>query len=126
MDITKQHHHFLISGNVVFVVNEGTKNEGINSIPLNGVLITDTKDIPVRSLSKAQQTLQIKFLSQMGEDAKKTRIIDVVLHNFVHLGLFTKEEFEQGVKDEITPKENKPSLQLVKTSEVIKDGAAND
>lgn len=88
MDENQKHHHFLISGEVVFTVGDE-----INSMRRNGILISDRDDLPVRSLGKAQQILQMQFLSGMGEEAPKTRVVDVLLHSFTYLGHFTKAEF---------------------------------
>lgn len=125
MNAADKNYYHLISGEVVFVNNPDTINESIGSIRLNGILITDIATLPVRSLGKAQQVLQVNFMKQMGAQAPK--IVDVVLHNFVLLGHFTKEEFEQPpegmqVKPKVDPNpEPKVELKLVPTDEVIKD-----
>lgn len=90
MDENKKHHHFLISGSIIFV----NQKEEIGTVALNGVLIQDRRDIPVKSLGKAQQILQMNFRKNSGAD-DSVKVVDVVLHNFVHLGEFTKEEFQQ-------------------------------
>lgn len=92
MDATEKKHHFLIAGNVVFL-NKETEQPG--SVPLNGVLITDTTDLPARSLSKAQQILQLNFFKSTGISANEVQVVDVVLMSFIYLGQFTEAEFKQ-------------------------------
>jgi hypothetical protein len=110
MDESKKHHHFLISGEVVFV-----RNEEISSLRMNGILISDRQDLPVRSLGKAQQVLQVQFHKQMAEHMAGVQIVDVLLHNFVHLGHFTKEEFNAAPEGmAVQPKEfTRPELKVV-------------
>lgn len=91
MDESKKHHHFLINGMIMFVNN---KTQDIGSVLLNGVLIQEERDLPQRSLGKAQQILQYNFHQKTSGDTEIT-VVDVVLNNFVHLGEFTKEEFHQ-------------------------------
>lgn len=83
-------HHFLVAGNVLFL-NNPSGNMG--SVPLNGILLTDTKDIPAASLAKAQQVLQIRFFKQVENSAEVT-VMDVVLQTITYLGEFTEEEFQ--------------------------------
>ena len=83
-------HHYLIVGEIIFQEED---NEAIASIRMNGVLIDPNKDIPVRLLGKAQQILQMNFYQRMQEQPVK--VLDVVLMNFLYLGLMTQEEFHQ-------------------------------
>lgn len=92
MSNTEKKHHFLIAGNVVFV---NIKTEQPGSVPLNGVLFTDIQDIPARSLSKAQQILQLNFFKNSGLESTEVQVVDVVIHNLVYLGHFTEAEFTQ-------------------------------
>lgn len=121
MDETIKHHHFLISGEVVFV-----RNEEISSLRMNGILISDRQDLPVRSLGKAQQVLQVQFHKQMAEHMAGVQIVDVLLHNFVHLGHFTKEEFNAAPEGmAVQPKEfTRPELKVVPSSNDAGTGAA--
>lgn len=91
MSQNEKKHHFLIAGQVVFAQTVNGE-EVVNAIPLNGVLITDRQELPVASLGKAQQILQLNFVQRMQDDSLK--VVDVVLLNFVHLGHMTKAEFE--------------------------------
>lgn len=88
--MTDRKHHFLIAGNVLFQNN--TSNE-MGSVPLNGVLITDRKDIPAASLAKAQQILQMRFFKNIDNSTEIT-VVDVVLQSMTYLGEFTEEEFQ--------------------------------
>lgn len=90
MNPNQKNHHHLISGEIVFQ-QEG--EEGIASIRCNGVLIADTRDLPVRLMGKAQQILQVNFHNRM--KGQKIQVLDVVLMNFTYLGHMTQEEFNQ-------------------------------
>ena len=92
MDQVEQKHHFLIAGNVVFVNKEAGQP---GSVPLNGVLISDTSNLPARSLGKAQQVLQLNFFKNSGVDAKEVQVVDVVLLSLTYLGCFSEAEFNQ-------------------------------
>lgn len=83
-------HHHLIVGEIIFQ-EEG--NEALASLRVNGVLMDPKQEVPVRLLGKAQQILQMNFYQRMAE--QKVKILDVVLMNFVYLGLMTQEEFHQ-------------------------------
>ena len=88
--MTDRKHHFLIAGNVLF---QNKTSQELGSVPLNGVLITDRKDIPAASLSKAQQILQMRFFKNTDNSTEIT-VVDVVLQSITHLGEFTEEEFQ--------------------------------
>lgn len=88
--MTARKHHFLVAGNVLFVNNP---SGNLGSAPLNGILITDTKDIPAASLAKAQQVLQMRFFKQV-ENSTEVTVVDVVLQTITYLGEFTEEEFQ--------------------------------
>ena len=90
MDENVKHHHQLIVGEIIFRSKQN--EEDVTAIRLNGVLISDRVDLPVRTLGKAQQILQLNFHNKM--QSEDIEVLDVVLHNFVYLGHFTKEEFE--------------------------------
>lgn len=90
MDNTIKKHHHLITGLIHFVNND---SKDIGSTPMNGVLVSNTKDIPMASLGKAQQILQLHFHRKSGNDGNIT-VVDVVLLQFTYLGEFTEEEFK--------------------------------
>lgn len=122
MDENVKHHHQLISGEVIFT-NKKDETQAINGIRLNGVLITDRQDLPVRSLGKAQQILQLNFHNKMQDE--DIEVLDVILHNFVYLGHFTKAEFEatpEGTKVQEKEPAKAPTLSLVPAAD---GGVAN-
>lgn len=88
--MTERKHHFLIAGNVLF---QNKTSQELGSVPLNGVLMTDRKEIPAASLAKAQQILQMRFFNNTG-NTTEINVVDVVLQSIIHLGEFTQEEFQ--------------------------------
>ena len=101
----KKHHH-LIAGTIMF---RNKDSNDIGSVVLNGVLLTDTKEVPIASLGKAQQILQFNFHRNAQNDGSIT-VLDVIILNIVHLGLFTEEEFK-AVPEGTTLQEVKVALQ---------------
>lgn len=96
-------HYHMISGEIVFRTKG---DEQINAMRMNGILKDQERDIPVRLLGKAQQVLQLNFHQRMQD--QNLEVIDVVLMNFMYLGLFTEEEFHrapEGTKLQEVPKE---------------------
>ena len=92
--------HFLISGTVSFVDHSTEETATrVNHLNLNGILIQDQESLPVASLSKAQQILQLEFFKQVGEEGAPLQVVAVLLNNFVRLGEFTQEEWVKQVKD---------------------------
>lgn len=89
MDELKNHYH-MIAAEIVFRVQG---QEEVNAVRINGVLVSPTRDIPVRSLGKAQQIVQLNFHQRMQSD--KIEVLDVVLMNFMHLGHMTAEQFNE-------------------------------
>ena len=91
-EVTNKKHFFLIAGNVVYRVAEGTKDTNpMGIISLNGVITSDTRTLGVNVLNEAQQVLQHHFRVKTEDPA--IEIIDVIILNMVHLGYQTEEEF---------------------------------
>lgn len=103
--------HYLISGEIVFVVTDDKGNENVNSLRQNGVMLTDAVGLPVHCLGKAQQVLQVKFMQNMLDQPVK--IVDVLLHNIVFLGEFTKEEFNAVPEGMKLQEKKEPHLKVV-------------
>lgn len=88
--------HFLISGSISFIDTTSEESaKRVNHLSLNGVLIQDKQGIPVKSLAKAQQVLQLNFFKQVGDEGANLQIVAVILNNLVFLGEFTEEEWNQ-------------------------------
>lgn len=105
MDNQVKKHHHLISGAVHF---RNKDSNDIGSVPLNGVLLSDNKDIPMTSLGKAQKVLQLNFYRNAQADGK-VEVVDVVLLNLVYLGEFTEAEFK-AVPEGLSLQEVKTAL----------------
>lgn len=124
MSEPNRYHYFLIVGEILF---RHVEKPDIHSVRLNGVIISDTNNIPVKTLGKAQQTLQLNFHQKMQDE--KMQVIDVILQNFVYLGHFTEEEFHQtppGTEVQERPAA-KPTLTVVPSLEdSIQEAKQND
>lgn len=81
-------HHFLIVGEVVFrMPNE----EEVRAAKVNGVLVTDSRNVGSAHLGKCQQIVQLHFRQSLPDP--KIQVVDVVLLNIDYLGEMTEEEF---------------------------------
>ncbi len=73
---------------------------------LNGIVTTDTTNLPAASLGKAQQAVQLHFHKRHpGVDLK---VIDVVITNLTNLGYMTAEEFHappEGTELRVRPED---------------------
>lgn len=83
----RQHYH-LVAGEIVFRM---TEDDPPSALRLNSVIISDDGRIPVRLLSRAQQSLQMQFHKRF--EGLPPKVLDVVVVGLFPLGLFTKEEF---------------------------------
>lgn len=86
--MSEKKHHFLVTGEIVFVMKD---SEQINALRINAIVNGNTNQIPVRTISKAQQALQLQFYQRM--DDPEVDIRDVVITNITYLGHMTEEEF---------------------------------
>ena len=83
--------YILIVGEIVF--HEKDKPKTINAIRANGVMVSDTGNLGVYAMGKAQQVLQANFFKKIG--TPDVNVVDVVLMNFVKLGRMTADEFQK-------------------------------
>jgi len=91
-------HFYLVAGNVI--IDPDGSGENVQAIPVNGMLRTDTRDLGVHQIAKAQQALQISLSQKMGE---VVNAVDVIIVSIIHLGYMTEEVFQErpaGVKIE--------------------------
>ena len=88
MEAKKQHYH-LVAGLVMF---GNPETEQIGSLTLNTVLRSDSQNVPVRQIGRAQQALQMIF-RQKTED-ETSQIVDVPIMSISYLGFMTEEEFQ--------------------------------
>jgi len=84
-------HFWLVAGNVVI-----NQDDNIHSIPQNGLIATDDRNLGEYQLGKAQQVLQANCAKVLGE---APQFVDVVLINFTYLGHMTEAEFHKRPKD---------------------------
>lgn len=90
----KKQHYFLICGTIIFVTKEGETGQ----IMLNGMVVNDSRNFPVRLIGKAQQALQMLFFKQMDPE---TTVLDVPIQSVSYLGHMTDKEFHappEGMK----------------------------
>lgn len=105
MNVRKQ--HFLICAEIMI------KGEmGISAQKANGVLIQNDIKVNAMGIGKAQQAVQIAFMSKLPEEVHdQIEIIDVIVISITHLGEFTQEEWSHVPAN----------LQLVKPDEFKAD-----
>ena len=99
---TKSWYH-LVTAQIVYRVG---KDEEVFTVHLNGIVTTDTTNLPAASLGKAQQAVQLHFHKRHpGVDLK---VIDVVITNLTNLGYMTAEEFHappEGTELRVRPED---------------------
>lgn len=89
MSQEQKQHYFLVAGEIIFTT-PAEKGEEFHQINMNAILTSDTRNLKVSDLGRAQQYLQMAFLKgvQVQPDIK-----NVILLNLKYLGQFTEEEF---------------------------------
>lgn len=91
-DITEKKHFFLVAGNVVYKLQDETKEVNpMGIITLNGVITADSQVLGVNAMSQAQQVLQHHF--RLKTEDNTLEIADVIILNIIYLGFQSKEEF---------------------------------
>ena len=85
----KSYHYFLVCG-ANMCVNE---HETISTVTLNAIITSDTRELGVRSLAKAQQALQANFYQRM--EGTEIKVVDVVIASLTHLGFMTPSKFHK-------------------------------
>lgn len=95
-------HHYLIAGEIVF---KSPEMETVNGMRANGILLTDTTNLGIAAIGKAQQVLQANFFQKMQDP--NLIIIDVIITGLIYIGLMTEEEFKR-MPPGMTQKEKAP------------------
>ena len=80
--------YHLVTAQVVYQVNGQPE---ISSMHLNGIVTTNTVDLPAASLGKAQQAVQMHFHQR--HEGVDLKVLDVVITNLTNLGHMTPQEF---------------------------------
>lgn len=88
-DVQQRSHYYLVHGAIVFA---HVDQEQVGSIDMNGLLITENKNIALHELNNSQRLLQHNFFKRM--PAEKVEIQDVVIKNLTWLGHYTEDEFK--------------------------------
>ena len=86
-------HYYMVVGTLMF--HEAKDPEGIGSTTLNAIIASDTKDIRVKEIGKAQTALQQQLHNRT--PGVLMNVVDVTLMNFIYLGHLTQEEFNVGL-----------------------------
>lgn len=85
----KQQHYHLVAGLVMF---GNPETQEIGSLTLNTVLRSDSQNVPVRQIGRAQQALQMVFRQKTGDET--TQVVDVPILSISYLGYMSEEEFQ--------------------------------
>ena len=80
--------YHLVTAQVVYQVNGQPE---ISSMHLNGIVTTNTVNLPAASLGKAQQAVQMHFHQR--HEGVDLKVLDVVITNLVNLGHMSPQEF---------------------------------
>lgn len=91
MPKTQSKHRFLVSGEVHFIGKDGT---GPHTGKVNGILITNTKELNAHDIGRAQQVLQMVHHGRV-EDPTEFEIFDVHILGLTYLGFLTDEKFQE-------------------------------
>lgn len=109
-----RYHHYLVAGNVVFADDQGN----IQAIPQNAMLVTESQNLGVQQIGKAQQALQMTFTQKLGQPVK---IVEVLIFGLAYLGHMTEAEFHNHPEDVVLQERDKPSADIIDLSKEIKD-----
>ena len=122
--------YHLVTAQVVYQVNGQPE---ISSMHLNGIVTTDTVNLPAASLGKAQQAVQMHFHQR--HEGVDLKVLDVVITNLVNLGHMSPQEFhatpegtELRVRPEASPTDTEAPSEEPKTHSkpVLSVVATND
>lgn len=80
--------YHLVTAQIVYQVNGQPE---ISSMYLNGIVTTNTVNLPAASLGKAQQAVQMHFHQR--HEGVDLKVLDVVIMNLTNLGHMTPQEF---------------------------------
>jgi len=92
MQQSKPQYHWLVAAEVVFV----TAQENLSAIRQNTLVLSDTPNLTMANIARAQQGIQLAFMNKMkgSPNFESLKIVDVVLITINPLGLMTQTEFE--------------------------------
>ena len=122
--------YHLVTAQIVYQVNGQPE---ISSMYLNGIVTTNTVDLPAASLGKAQQAVQMHFHQR--HEGVDLKVLDVVITNLVNLGHMTPQEFhaapegtELRMRPEASPTDTEASSEESKAQSkpVLSVVATND
>ena len=122
--------YHLVTAQIVYQVNGQPE---ISSMYLNGIVTTNTVDLPAASLGKAQQAVQMHFHQR--HEGVDLKVLDVVITNLTNLGHMTPQEFhaapegtELRMRPEASPTDTEASSEESKAQSkpVLSVVATND
>jgi hypothetical protein len=87
----KRQHYHLFCGSVMFRDPAAEGENAVGEIKLNTTTRTDSKDVPIKTMGKAQQALQMLMFQKL-EDPNLV-VIDVVFTSIFYCGYMTEKEF---------------------------------
>ena len=96
MTDTKLHNYFIAAGIIIFVDDEATFAQRVDS---NALIINDDPVFNLKAVGRIQQALQVQFLQKMQGNPNNPKIMDVIITNLVPLGRMTEEDFRAGTEE---------------------------
>lgn len=113
--------YHLVTAQVVYQVNGQPE---ISSMHLNGIVTTNTVNLPAASLGKAQQAVQLHFHQR--HEGVDLMVLDVVITNLTNLGHMTPQEFHAAHEGTtLKPKAEGPNLTVVGGTATLEDALAD-
>lgn len=92
----EKRHHYMVMGEVVHILPGETD---AHTIRVNAAYFGKDKDIRAKELGQIQEALVMSFHEKMARQLPTPPdVVDVVLHNMVYLGHYTRAEFLQGTQ----------------------------
>lgn len=107
-------HYYLVAGHVVV-----EKDEHVQALPQNAMLITDEQKLGVHQIGKAQQALQVSLFKKLGDTIN---VVDVLIIGITHLGHMTSEEFNARPDGVEVQERERPSAEVIDLFAPSKDG----
>lgn len=96
MTDTKLHNYFIAAGIIIFVDDEATFAQRVDS---NALIINDDPVFNLKAVGRIQQALQVQFLQKMQGNPNNPKIMDVIITNLVPLGRMSEEDFRAGTDE---------------------------
>lgn len=96
--------YYLFAFDIQFIATDiPEKDRQLLHAKLNTLVINDNASIDLATLGRAQESVQQQLIARMMDQGTKIQVVNITTLNIMHLGYFTKEDFEKGMNFKAEP-----------------------